>query len=164
MTSGAHCVYGNDFQYLDAYGYLYNWYAVNDSRGLAPEGWHVPTVEEWKTLSDFIDLPWWESGKTLMEQGPGHWNDPMDPKELNSTGFTALPGGIRSLFECLGEKRVEFFALQDAAFFWTSNLADTNFFQDVKAPYIWLNNNSHWDWQSFHLVASGLSIRCVRDE
>ena len=47
LTTGAYCYYNNDSAtYAVVYGKLYNWYAVNDPRGLAPEGWHVPSDVE----------------------------------------------------------------------------------------------------------------------
>src|SRR5688572_21874913 len=46
LLSGAYCHYNNDINNTAAYGKLYNWYAINDSRGIAPEGWHIPTEEE----------------------------------------------------------------------------------------------------------------------
>lgn len=45
-TTGAWCYYNNDPAMGPIYGKLYNWYAVNDSRGLAPTGWHIPTDAE----------------------------------------------------------------------------------------------------------------------
>jgi uncharacterized protein (TIGR02145 family) len=48
--SPAWCHYNNDPKNGETYGKLYNWYAVNDPRGLAPAGWHVPTDGEWQTL------------------------------------------------------------------------------------------------------------------
>jgi len=48
------CYYENNAKYGKTYGVLYNWYAVNDPRGLAPEGWHVPTAEEWTTLDSHL--------------------------------------------------------------------------------------------------------------
>ena len=42
LESGAYCVYENEFAHHKSYGKLYNWFSVNDPRGLAPEGWHVP--------------------------------------------------------------------------------------------------------------------------
>ena len=41
------CYYDNDFKNGTKYGKLYNWYAVNDPRGLAPEGWDIPTDDDW---------------------------------------------------------------------------------------------------------------------
>ncbi|NQW78846.1 MAG: fibrobacter succinogenes major paralogous domain-containing protein, partial [Chitinophagaceae bacterium] len=51
LTTGAWCYYNNDPANNAIYGKLYNWYAVNDLRGLAPKGWHIPTDAEWTTLS-----------------------------------------------------------------------------------------------------------------
>ena len=50
----AWCYHNNDPSSSAIYGKLYNWYAVNDPRGLAPAGWHVPSSEEWETLIDVI--------------------------------------------------------------------------------------------------------------
>ena len=54
LTTGAWCYYENNTANGRIYGKLYNWYAVNDSRGLAPEGWHIPTIGEFNTLSEFL--------------------------------------------------------------------------------------------------------------
>ena len=51
LTTGAWCWYNNDSANGAVYGKLYNWYAVTDPRGLAPEGWHVPSDADWDTLS-----------------------------------------------------------------------------------------------------------------
>jgi uncharacterized protein (TIGR02145 family) len=48
------CYYENNAEYGKTYGVLYNWYAVNDPRGLAPEGWHVPTDAEWTVLTNYL--------------------------------------------------------------------------------------------------------------
>lgn len=50
----AWCYYKNDSKNGTKYGKLYNWYAVNDKRGLAPAGWHIPTNAEWTKLTDFL--------------------------------------------------------------------------------------------------------------
>ena len=54
LTSGAWCCYDNDPANSEIYGKLYNWFTVNDPRGLAPDGWHIPTDTEWKTLAGFL--------------------------------------------------------------------------------------------------------------
>jgi uncharacterized protein (TIGR02145 family) len=54
LTTGAYCNYNNDEANVATYGRLYNWYVVNDSRGIAPTGWHVPTEEECVELMDFF--------------------------------------------------------------------------------------------------------------
>jgi uncharacterized protein (TIGR02145 family) len=55
LKTGAWCYYANDrSSYGMKYGKLYNWYAVNDPRGLAPKGYHIPSDEEWTVLTDFL--------------------------------------------------------------------------------------------------------------
>lgn len=73
------------------YGRLYTWYAATDSRGICPEGWHIPTLEEWNTLFDYLGEN--EAAK-MKETGKEHW---YATSELvtNSSGFTALPGDYR---------------------------------------------------------------------
>jgi uncharacterized protein (TIGR02145 family) len=53
LTTGAWCYYDNDESNGTKYGKLYNWYAVNDPRGLAPNGYHIPTASEWETLISY---------------------------------------------------------------------------------------------------------------
>jgi len=50
----AWCYYNNDPELGERYGKLYNWYAVNDSRGLAPKGWHISTKYDWTILTDYL--------------------------------------------------------------------------------------------------------------
>jgi uncharacterized protein (TIGR02145 family) len=54
-TSGAYCNYHNDTGNVAGHGRLYNWYAINDSRKLAPEGWHIPTDDEIATLVAWLE-------------------------------------------------------------------------------------------------------------
>lgn len=97
----AWCYYDNDVQNGMIYGKLYNWFAVNDPRGLAPEGWHIPSNEEWDQLSNFlggeeiagkkmkhIDL-WNEKSNGTNEQGNG----------TNEVGFKGVPGGYRHSYD-----------------------------------------------------------------
>lgn len=109
LTTGAWCYSNNDPVTGQLYGKLYNWYAVNDPRGLAPQGWHVPSETEWKTLFIHLgmspqDADGWgyppnayygtNEGGMLKEAGTSLWNSP-NTGATNSTGFTALPGGYR---------------------------------------------------------------------
>jgi uncharacterized protein (TIGR02145 family) len=80
LTTGAYCNYNNDANIVATYGRLYNWFAVNDSRNIAPTGWHVPTDEDWKTLeiylgmsqqqADGTDWKGTDQGSKLKESGP----------------------------------------------------------------------------------------------
>jgi uncharacterized protein (TIGR02145 family) len=80
--------------FYSKYGKLYNWYAVNDPRGLAPEGWHVPTDEEWTTLTTYLGNQIMAGGK-MKETGISHWQSP-NTGATNESGFSALPGGYRN--------------------------------------------------------------------
>lgn len=93
LTTGAWCYHDNDPANGATYGKLYNWYAVNDPRGLAPQGWHVPDNDEWLTLATNlggID----DAGGKMKETGFTHWKYP-NSYATNSSGFTGLPGGAR---------------------------------------------------------------------
>jgi len=93
LTTGAWCWYNNDSAtYGATYGRLYNWYAVNDPRGLAPQGWHVPTYAEWITLTNFLGGYLVAGGAMKSVTG---WISP-NTGATNSSGFTCLPGGQRS--------------------------------------------------------------------
>ena len=105
LTTGAWCWYNNDSAtYAATYGKLYNWYAVNDSRVLAPDGWHVASDMEWNKLiflldntADTICQDCSQSilaGGALKEIGTSHWISP-NFGATNLSGFKALPGGAR---------------------------------------------------------------------
>lgn len=89
--------YNNDPANDPVYGKLYNFYAVSDPRGLAPVGWHIPTIEEWNQLIDSCLGGSLEAGKAMKEAGFAHWENPnmSDRIATNSSGLTCLPGGIR---------------------------------------------------------------------
>lgn len=94
LTTGAWCWYNNDSAtYAALYGKLYNWYAVNDPRGLAPSGWHIPTREEWTELADCLGGSG-VAGGAMKEAGYAHWFYP-NTGATNSSGFTGLPAGFR---------------------------------------------------------------------
>ena len=61
----AWCYYLNDSSIGKTYGRMYNWYAVNDPRGLSPKGWHVPTNNEWIEIESYLGVP--EAGIRLKE-------------------------------------------------------------------------------------------------
>ncbi len=103
LTTGAWCYYNNDPANGAVYCKLYNWYAVNDPRGLAPVGYHIPTDLEWTTLTTCLGG---ESlaGGAMKEIGTSHWQSP-NASATNSSSFTGLPGGCRSssgLFNAIG--------------------------------------------------------------
>jgi uncharacterized protein (TIGR02145 family) len=91
LTKGAYCDYNNNPSNSEIYGRLYNWYAVNTGN-LCPTGWHVPTKEEWTTLTDFLGQTN-VAGVKMKEAGTAHWMPPNNA--TNESGFTAVPGGVR---------------------------------------------------------------------
>jgi len=56
LSTGAYCYNNNNPANGNTYGALYNWYAVDDARGLAPAGWHVPTDEEIMELEMYLGM------------------------------------------------------------------------------------------------------------
>ena len=93
LTTGAWCYYNNDAANGAIYGKLYNWYAVNDARGLAPAGWHVPTDAEWSTLGTYLGGNNVAGGK-MKTIGTDRWNSP-NTGAANSSGFNGLPASYR---------------------------------------------------------------------
>jgi uncharacterized protein (TIGR02145 family) len=72
------------------HGMLYNWYAVSDPRGLAPEGWHVPSIDEWKILINFL------GGEDEAFNKMTAYIKEINSDTINSSGFGAMPGGERN--------------------------------------------------------------------
>jgi uncharacterized protein (TIGR02145 family) len=100
LTTGALCAYNNDQTNVKTYGYLYNYYVISDPRGICPSGWHVPSLAEFETLSQSCggDAV---AGGALKEAGTTHWRAP-NTGATNSSGFTALPGGVRFIEGFMG--------------------------------------------------------------
>jgi len=150
LNTGAYCCYDNNVENVATYGCLYNWYSVNDNRGLAPEGWHVPTDDDWQELVDYLggcDV----SGGKMKETGEAYWNSP-NTGATNESGFSALPGGYRQsdngYFHCISNY---------ALFLSSTELGISNAWCR-KLSY----NNSGVNRYSYS-KGSGFSIRCIRD-
>jgi uncharacterized protein (TIGR02145 family) len=150
LTTGAWCWYNNDSAtYASTYGRLYNWYAVNDPRGLAPLGWHIPSDAEWSALSTCLGGSAVAGGK-IKETGTTHWASPNTGAD-NSSGFTALPGGQR--FDNGG-----FFTIGTLANFWSST--------EISIVGAWLrsvNNVGSVLTRDAIFKPYGYSVRCVHD-
>jgi uncharacterized protein (TIGR02145 family) len=141
----AWCYYDNDPSNGEKYGKLYNWYAVRDSRGLAPKGFHIPTDDEWEILESFLG----EVDGTKMKKKIG-WGENYDG--TNSSGFSALPGGYhRSGFG--------FYEVGFVGYWWS----DTETTQNV-AWYRRLSHNSPYSYSTYNgPKKDGFSVRCLRD-
>ena len=113
LKSAAYSWYENDSTNKYTYGALYNWYAVNDSRKLAPKGWHIATDEEWTTLMTCLGGEE-NAGAKMKEIGTTHWIS-TSGKITNESGFTALPSAYR--FSEIGY----FGGLGENCTYWASN-------------------------------------------
>ena len=146
-TNGAYGIYGGSNVNNTNYGKLYNWYAVNDSRGLCPTGWHVPTTIEWSTLENYLGGTSVAAGKLKTVDG---WNTP-NLGATNESGFTGLPGGYRFT------DGTYWYNLQIAQW-WTSTNANTTI---AHASRLYYQNegviNSTYDKKI------GSSVRCLKD-
>ncbi|MFM7813177.1 MAG: fibrobacter succinogenes major paralogous domain-containing protein, partial [Flavobacteriales bacterium] len=89
----AWCYYNNDSTNDATYGKLYNWYAVNDPRGLAPVGWHIPSYEDWMLL---IDSQGGEADAGMNLKSDKGWIG--EGNGTNASGFAGMPGGKRGSF------------------------------------------------------------------
>jgi uncharacterized protein (TIGR02145 family) len=157
LTTGAWCYYNNDSLNGAIYGKLYNWYAVNDPRGLAPQGFHIPTIGEWFSLGDFLGGNSVAGGK-MKTTGTTRWNSP-NTGATNESGFAGLPGGNRR------EDTGSFVNNGTFGFWWSS----TEFFSNG-ANYIRLQNFSTGIYGCCALNLSGAgdklagySVRCIKD-
>ncbi len=159
---GTWCYYDNDPENGAIYGKLYNWYAVNDPRGLAPEGWHIPTDEEWKEMemclgmsqADADDGGWRGTDQGSQLAGRADlWYDGTLENNANfgTSGFSSLPGGSRGLngtFDYVGYRGV----------WWSSTEGYATY-----AWYRYLFYGTSGSGRSNNFKELGFSVRCVRD-
>lgn len=150
LTTGAWCYYNNDTALGKIYGKLYNWYAVNDSRGLAPFGSHIPTDAEWTELTSYLGGEKIAGGK-LKETGKVHWLSP-NTGATNSSGFFALPGGWRN--SAFGY----FTDIGNSGYWWSASESNSTnamyrrlFFDGATISRYSINKGN------------GYSVRCIRD-
>jgi len=148
--SGAWCNYDNKFVYDSEYGKLYNWFAVDDNRGLAPEGWHIARNDEWADLLDYLGGINIAGGK-LKEVGTTHWNEP-NKGATNESVFGGLPGGGRyedNAFNNIGKN----------AYWWSvTGIGGYN-------AWNWVLSNDDTEVNCFggYSKQDGFSVRCLRD-
>jgi uncharacterized protein (TIGR02145 family) len=143
------------------YGLLYNFHAVNDSRGLAPKGWHISTQTEWDTLIAYVDKHYANSlnGAKAISSKHGWKNSSTSIFNVgnnqvinNSKGFNAIPAGFRGASGM-------FFSLYEGAVFWTNTL-DADPTKALAYGLSYGSSNVVINSGSFLM---GMSIRCVKD-
>jgi uncharacterized protein (TIGR02145 family) len=150
-VTGARCDYENHAFNVTSYGRLYNWYAVDDARGLCPSGWHVPTDGEWTDLEDFITSQGFSGTEGTALKATAGWYG-YSGNGTDDFGFSALPGGYRY-------SNGNFSSAGDIGYWWSSSpvgggggwyrkLSYTN-------PDVYRNGNFG--------PRNGFSVRCLRD-
>ncbi len=142
----------------DTYGYLYNWFAATDIKGLAPEGWHIPTDEEWEIFID--NLGGAEvAGDHMKQTGNDLWEEYSEATNLS--GFTALPGGIYSDSWTTPWHGSGFWYQGHNAHYWSATASD-NGDTEMARSYLLISvySSVQYDWST---KMSGLSVRCVKD-
>ena len=150
LTTGAWCYYDNDSANGTTYGKMYNWYAVNDPRGLAPVGYHIPTLVELNTLTTFLGGESVAGGK-LKETGLCNWLTP-NTGATNTSGFTGLPGGYRDNNGVFGE-------ISNYGLWWSSVETVTAF-----ANYLLLGYNNSNAFIYVNSKTFGFSVRLIKDD
>ena len=149
LSTGAFIEFDNySPDYIDNYGLLYNWYAVDDSRNIAPEGWHVPTLAEWQTLIDYLGGSSVAGGK-LKEEGTTFWAPP-NSGATNESRFTGRPAGV-----CYAGAYQD---IRNCAYFWSAT--ETDF---MEGRYTLLQFSSAATVSSTRDKNAGMSIRCIKD-
>jgi uncharacterized protein (TIGR02145 family) len=173
----AWCYYDNDPKNGIKYGKLYNWYAVNDSRGLAPAGWHIPTDAEWTILSDYLggedaagtkmkSTSGWENyGCKKCDGGSSEYkkicsackgtqsnsSEPFSGNGTNSSGFSGLPGG-----SCVSIGN--YFNVGYYGYWWSASEDGTN---DAYGRKLYYDGDNLGRGSSAKV--GGFSVRCLRD-
>jgi uncharacterized protein (TIGR02145 family) len=153
LTTGAWCYYNNDPANGAIYGILYNWYAVNDPRGLAPQGWHVPTAAEWSSLTNCLgDAS--VAGEKLKSTST-LWQSPNIA--TNVSGFTALPAGYRSNQGDFYNKNDEFWISLNNTFF------NPALYKNLRYNLRTINAYNLFGYYNHFTEKAGVSIRCIKD-
>lgn len=149
-TSGAYAWYANNSSNKASYGALYNGYAVSTDK-LCPAGWHVPELDEWLVLINYlggVDL----AGGKLKEKGTTHWLSP-NTGATDDFGFKALPGGYRydyGAFDLMGEQ----------GWWWnsTDNISDPDY-----SSHVYMDNEESGAFYYSLPKNFGLNVRCLKD-
>jgi len=146
----AWCYYNNDSTKGSMYGRMYNWYAVIDPRGLAPQGWHISTDLEWEALVEFSGGRK-KAGKKLKSRNG--WA--RDANGNNESGFNGLPGGIRWYF---GDANFNFAG--DWGCWWMAPGGRSTYIGN----YAQLLSNVNQCFMGDYGYGTAASVRCVKNK
>lgn len=143
-------VYDNNEINAERFGRLYTWYAITDSRGVCPVGWHIPSLEELDVLVEYLGGAEVAGGK-LKTAGFSDWRYPNDGA-TNESGFNLLPAGGRYPDGHFG-------AVCIMGGFWVATEDDP-----TNAWGLWMEYG--WGEASRHKTGKlgGYSVRCIKDD
>ena len=149
-TSGGWCAYDNVAANADLYGNLYNWYAVDNGKGLCPSGWHVASNSDWAGMIGYVSGENPGVGSGVLLKATSGWND--NGNGLDSYGFAALPGGFRL-------DGVNFGSLGTFGIWWTSDaVGESGISYEVYSSTDDMGDYSGYSFQF------GMSVRCILDD
>lgn len=143
--SPAWCYYNNNPELGKIYGKLYNWYAVNDPRGLAPDGWHIPSFNNFKILKKAIS----KNISSLKNMEDDIFISEF--LDIYSNNFDTLLGGYRNYCGC-------FDGINETSYLWSSTLNDISYatsLQVICFKKLFCLNGS--------FLNNGFSVRCIKD-
>lgn len=151
LSTGAYCDYNNLVTNSTKYGHLYNWFVVADHRQVAPQGWHVPTDEDWITLTEYLGGESVAGGK-MKDAGNANWLYP-NSNATNESGFSGLPSGLRTY------NNGSFINVGSNGYFWSSSSYDDLRAYDRELFY----NQANCFRYYYDSKRYGFSIRCVKN-
>ena len=151
LTTGAWCYYKNKISNDSIYGKLYNWHAINDPRGIAPTGYHIPSDAEWKEMSNYLGDQSLVGIKMKATSGWGPVSFP-EGNGSNSSKFSGLPGGTRK-----GDGSYNYISYY--GYWWTSSSIDST--TNAWSRQLSFDDDlcSSWDDSK----QRGFSLRCIKD-
>ncbi len=142
----AWCYYNFKAENGEKYGKLYNWFAVHDERGLAPEGWRVSTCEDWEILAKYAggtDV----AAKKLRSKTGWQW----DENGTDEFGFNGTPAGSINAYGMCGD-------IKNWGSWWCYNPLSN----PVYGKYLKYDDDRIEDYASY-LKTDGLSVKCIRE-
>lgn len=158
LDEGAYCSYNHDDNFVSLYGRLYNWFAVNDHRGLAPDGWHIPSDDEWKELEEYLGMSQEETDMVgsrennevgLKLKSTSGWYD--EGNGTNESGFTAVPSGFCGNYGDFDGDGYD-------AIFWSSTLSSEGVPWRRGLGFIAIGVARYSNGKNY-----GFSVRCIKD-
>jgi uncharacterized protein (TIGR02145 family) len=139
--------YDNDEANVATYGYLYTY---ETAKNICPEGWHIPSADECNVLIDYLGGPI-KAAYKMMEPSAEYWGNNTSDKVTNSSGFSALPGGMQN------NTHVMFMYKGLFAYWWTSTEGSES--EDIEIMH---TNNQVIQFRDHHKL-SGFSVRYIKD-